>query len=147
MTAPVRALVAYMEQLDPGLLDGVFADDAVIIDSFAPFVFSGPGATSAWAGGFAHHVAGHHDLRATLGAPQEFGRTERATTIGAPDTVFFSQPITWNLTMGGTSLVETGGLAVVLQAAHRPGDGAGPWRVRCTAWAATSIEVAEGDAS
>lgn len=118
---PIRRIVRFMETLELGYLDGVFTGDAEIVDSFAPFVFTGRDGVLRWARGFVEHVGDHMDLRASFGAPQEVGRDG--------DLAFLSQPISWRYRTEAQEVHETGGLAVVLQ------QSAGRWYVRRTAWA------------
>jgi hypothetical protein len=124
MLAPVRRIAEYMETLDVDVLAETFAaHDVVLIDSFPPFVFSGPSAGDRWAAGFADHVRDHVGLRHTFGEPQEFCHDG--------DTVFYSQPITWAFAGTNGTVSETGGLAVVLVREGKR------WLVRNTGWAVT----------
>jgi hypothetical protein len=130
MLEPGRRIAEFMVTLDVGLLNGVFSTAAVtLIDSFAPFVFSGSEGVAQWSANFTTHVGDHQSLRNTLLAPQEFSRDG--------DIVFLSQPIRWEFAVDNRRRVETGGMALVLgweQAA---------WRVQHYAWAVTELAIVD----
>lgn len=112
---------------DEAELAELFTADAVILDSFAPYVFEGPDGVARWFADFRRHTADHVGLRADLGEPQEVGGDATAT--------FFSQPITWRFDLADRHVVETGGLAVLL------GQEASGWKIRRTAWAVVRLDV------
>lgn len=128
MMAPIKQIVQFMETLDTALLADTFAtENVLLIDSFPPYVFQGPGAGSKWAEGFIKHSKNFTDLRHTFGKPQEFSRTGK--------TVFYSQPITWEGVSNNKAFLETGGLALVL-VSHE-----GRWCVQNYGWAVTSYAL------
>ena len=56
MLAAAARIARFMETLDDGALEGVFADHVTIIENFAPHIFSGDGAVARWAAGFRAHA-------------------------------------------------------------------------------------------
>ena len=126
MMEPVRRLVRFVETGDRAMLDALFTERPVILESFAPFVFEGPGAVVRWADAFAVHLGAHEGLRAEFGPAQEFGRDG--------DTVFFALPLTWRFTIDDRRVRESGGLAVLLRSVD------GVWRLARYAWAVTGLD-------
>ena len=88
MMAPVTALASYMAHLDGAALPPVFVDDGlVIVEDFAPYIFSGEDAAAQWDAGFRHHAVPLRDLKFTFGPAHAFERTG--------DRVYFVLPTTW----------------------------------------------------
>src|ERR1700741_769370 len=84
MIAPVQALASFMATLDDARLEGVFADDVVIVENFAPYIFRD---VARWREGFRAHAAALSGLRSSFGTAQDFSRDgERA---------YFVLPTTW----------------------------------------------------
>jgi hypothetical protein len=125
MMAPVRAVAEFMATLDATHLDGVFTDDALIVENFAPYIFRGADALARWREGFRDHAARLGALKAAFGTPQDFRRTG--------DTAYFVLPTTWTGLTRGKPFEEDGGWAFVLA---RHGES---WRVACYAWAVTAF--------
>lgn len=127
MMVPVRAITDFMRTLDARDLAGVFADDVVIVENFAPFVFRGPDAVAAWRSGFAGHArdGGLADLVIRFGRAQDFSQDG--------DRAFFTLPAKWTGTSQGRGFDEDGGWAFVLD---RQG---ARWRVACYAWVVTAV--------
>lgn len=126
MVEPVRRIVRFVETGDRANLDGVFVDDPVIVESIAPFVFTGPGAVDRWADSFGPHLADHRELRAWTGPPLEVARDG--------DTVFLSLPVEWEFDIGVVHVVERGCMSAVLRA---EGD---RWRVAHSAWGVVGVD-------
>jgi hypothetical protein len=62
--APVMALASYMARVEGNVLPSVFVDDGlVIVEDFAPYVFSGKDAVAQWDAGFRHHAIPLKDLK------------------------------------------------------------------------------------
>src|SRR5579859_4797607 len=74
--APVMALASYMARVEGNVLPPVFVDDGlVIIEDFAPYVFSGKDAAAQWDAGFRHHAVPLRDLKFGFGPAHDFERT------------------------------------------------------------------------
>jgi hypothetical protein len=127
MMMPVQAIAAFMATLDEAKLAKVFADDVVIVENFAPYVFRGSDAVSRWRAGFRGHANGLSGLVAAFGPAQDFSRSG--------DTVYFALPTTWTGMTHQKPFEEEGGWSFVLQR-----DGAG-WRVASYAWAVTAFRL------
>lgn len=128
MLWPARCIVRFMESGDESLLDGVFAERCEIVDSFAPYLFTGPSAPDDWSQRFRRHIASHESLQAEIRPAEEFGEHD--------DRVYFSLPVLWRYQLRGIAYRELGALAVVLEQRH------GAWRVIRSSWAVASTEGA-----
>jgi hypothetical protein len=128
MLWPARCIVRFMESGEQSLLDGVFAERCEIIDSVAPFLFTGPRAPDEWAERFRRHIASHESLQAEVRPAEEFGADG--------DRVYFSLPVLWRYTLRGIAYRELGTLAVVLEQRY------GTWRVIRSSWSVASTESA-----
>ena len=127
MMAPVRVVAEFMMTLDDARVECVFADDPVIVENFAPYVFRGPSAAARWREGFRQHAATLTELHCGFAPAQDFSR------MG--DIVYFDLPTTWTGRTDGKPFEEQGGWSFVLQ---RQGGG---WRVACYAWAVTAFRL------
>jgi len=125
MMTPVRAVAAFMATLDGAHLADCFADDVVIVENFAPYVFRGPDAVARWQVGFREHAATLSGLVVTFVAAQDFSSDG--------ETAYFVLPTAWTGTSNGEAFEEEGGWAFVLK---RQG---GNWRIACYAWAVTAL--------
>jgi hypothetical protein len=68
--APVTALASYMARVEGNVLPPVFVDDGlVIVEDFAPYIFSGKDAAAQWDAGFRHHAVPLRDLKLRLAQP------------------------------------------------------------------------------
>jgi hypothetical protein len=124
-----ESIARFIETGEPDALAGVFADDVVIIENFAPFVFAGAGSVVLWRERMRAHLEGTRALRHSFGDARDFGR--------ADGVAFFTVPTAWRGFANGRRFHERGGWAfVVVQ------DGAA-WRVRSYAWAVTEISADE----
>lgn len=127
MMLPIRAITDFMAMLDDARVDGVFADDAIVVENFAPYVFRGADAVARWRAGFREHAATLAGLKVAFGPAQDFSRDG--------DTAYFVLPTTWTGTTKGKPFEEEGGWSFVLARA-----GAG-WRIACYAWAVTAFRL------
>ncbi|HTT97359.1 MAG TPA: hypothetical protein VMF58_04880 [Rhizomicrobium sp.] len=127
MMKPVHGVAAFMATLDDAHLEKIFADDVVIVENFAPYVFRGPDAVTRWRAGFRDHAATLADLRVEFGEPQDFSRDG--------DRAYFVLPTTWTGRTRGKAFEEHGGWAFVLVE-----DGSA-WRVASYAWAVTAFRL------
>ncbi len=86
--APVMALASYMARVEGNVLPPVFVDDGlVILEDFAPYVFSGKDAAARWDTGFRQHAIPLRDLKFSFGPAHDFERTG--------DRIFLVLPTTW----------------------------------------------------
>jgi hypothetical protein len=103
----------------------VFADDVIIIENFAPFVFAGPRSVALWLEGMRAHLEGTAGLQHSFGDACDYGR--------AGAMAFFTLPTRWEGFARGRWFSEHGGWAFVLIQDECA------WRVRSYAWAVTEI--------
>jgi hypothetical protein len=125
MMAPVRAVATFMATLDDEHLVDCFANDVVIVENFAPYVFRGPDAVALWGAGFCDHAATLSGLVVTFGAAQDFSSDG--------ETAYFVLPTRWTGKSNGEAFEEDGGWAFVLKRQGRN------WRIACYAWAVTAL--------
>ncbi len=125
--APVTALASYMARVQDNVLPPVFVDDGlVIVEDFAPYVFSGKDAAAQWNAGFRHHAIPLRDLKFSFGPAHDFERTG--------DRVFLVLPTTWRGFYKGRRFEEHGAWSFVLKNA------AGQWRILAYGWGATDLQ-------
>jgi len=129
MVEPAHRIVRFLETGDRSMLADVFTDDAVLLESVAPYVFEGVGGVDQWAERMTRHVGDHRRLTGTLGSPQEYSRDG--------DHAFFSIPLTWRFGLAGRDVTELGAMALMLRAGADGG-----WRVARYAWTVVSTEPA-----
>ncbi len=129
MMAGPESIARFIETGDGAGLDGVFADDVIIIENFAPFVFAGPRSVALWLDGMRAHLEGTSELGHSFGPACDY---ERAGGVA-----FFTLPTRWRGIARGRRFHEHGGWAFVLV----QDDAA--WRVRSYAWAVTEISTNE----
>ncbi len=127
MMVPVRAVADFMRTLDAASIAGVFVDDVVIVENFAPYIFRGPSAAARWQAGFREHAATLSDLRNSFGEALDFSSDG--------DTAYFVLPTVWTGQIRGKPFAEEGGWAFVLE---RQGEG---WRIASYAWAVTAFRL------
>ncbi len=131
-----EGIARFIETGEAATLAGVFADDVIIIENFAPFVFAGPRSLALWLEGMRAHLEGTSGLEHSFGDACDYGR------VGG--VVFFTLPTWWKGLARGRRFREHGGWAFVLV------QDAGAWRVSSYAWAVTEIcadECEDGDPS
>src|SRR5579862_163152 len=90
MVEPVLAVARFMAcGEEHGLLDQFAADDVVILENFAPFLFTGPDAFDRWREGFIAHarMLDLDGLVFEIGHAQDFARRD--------DRAFFTLPVRW----------------------------------------------------
>ena len=124
-----ESIARFIETGDGAGLDGVFADDVIIIENFAPFVFAGPRSVALWLEGMRDHLEGTRGLEHTFGGACDYGRSDGVA--------FFTLPTRWRGIARGRRFREHGGWAFVLV------KDAAAWRVRSYAWAVTEISAGE----
>jgi hypothetical protein len=129
MMQPVLALIRYMTTLEPATLGGAFIPEPVIVENFAPYLFSGADSLSRWAAGFAAHAreGGLSELSV------RFGKAHDLSLSGSR--AHFSLPTTWTGRAKGTGFVEDGGWSFVLVR-----DGSA-WAIACYAWSVTAYRT------
>jgi hypothetical protein len=127
MMVPVTALASYMARVEGQVLPPVFVDDGlVIVEDFAPYIFSGKDAASQWDAGFRRHAEPLKDLKFSFGPAHDFERTG--------DRVFFVLPTTWRGFYKDRRFEEHGAWSFVLK------NTAGQWRVLAYGWGATDLQ-------
>jgi hypothetical protein len=127
MMAPVTALATYMSHVEGTTLPPVFTKDGVvIIEDFAPYIYSGKGAAAQWDAGFRRHAIPLRELRFTFGPAHDFELTG--------DRVFFVLPTTWRGIYKDRRFEEHGAWSFVLT------NSAGQWRICAYGWGATDLQ-------
>lgn len=127
MMAPVTALASYMAHVEGAVLPPVFVEDGlVIVEDFAPFIFSGKEAAAQWDAGFRHHAVPLKDLRFSFGPANAFEHSA--------DRVYFVLPTTWRGIYKHRRFEEHGGWSFVLK------NTAGQWRILAYGWGATDLK-------
>jgi hypothetical protein len=127
MMVPVTALASYMARVEGEVLPPVFVDNGlVIVENFAPYVFSGKDAAAQWDAGFRRHAITAKDLKFSFGPAQDFERTG--------DRVFFVLPTTWRGFYKDRRFEEHGAWSFVLT------NRAGQWRILAYGWGATDSQ-------
>jgi len=121
MIAAAERLAQYLESGAKAAPDGIFADGAIIIENFAPFVFAGPDAVACWAKEIRAHLSGVTGLRHAFEEVHDFSRSG--------DEVYFAITTGWTGMSHGRPFHETGGWALVLTRVS------GNWRIRAYGWA------------
>jgi hypothetical protein len=126
MIAPAKALASFMATLEDTRLDGVFADDVIIFENFAPYIFRD---VARWREGFRAHAAGLSGLRSGFGTAQDFSRDGECA--------YFVLPTTWKGLSKGRAFEEEGGWAFVLAGRNDL------WTIASYAWAVTAFRYTE----
>jgi hypothetical protein len=105
LAAPVAKLVAALNQGDTTLPAHVFTKDAVVLDDFAPFRWTGKGAAMTWYGGL---------LGTTPETQAAYKAMHLVMTVEAPhfanvtgDKAYFVIPSTLQFTAGGKRTSQT----------------------------------------
>ena len=126
MMAPVTALANYMAHVEGSVLPSVFVEDGlVIVEDFAPFIFSGKAAAAQWDAGFRRHAVPLKDMRFSFGPANAFERSG--------DRVYFVLPTTWRGIYKDRRFEEHGAWAFVLK------NTSGQWRILAYGWGATDL--------
>jgi|GEM_PF-787132 len=126
MMAPVTELATYMAHPEGAMAPAVFVDDGpVIVEDFAPYLFTGKDAAAKWDAGFRAHAVPLRELQFTFGAAHAFERTS--------DRVYFVLPTTWRGIYKDRRFVEHGAWSFVLKTS------AGQWRILAYGWGATDL--------
>jgi ketosteroid isomerase-like protein len=119
----VHGWVAAFNKGDMQAMAAECADQASIIDDFAPHVWTGAGACAKWASDFQQFVksTGSADPKVTVGKPWHFDVAADLAYVVAPTTFSFKQK--------GKPVEQDGVVTIALQ------KGAGGWRMIGWAWA------------
>jgi hypothetical protein len=129
MMAPVTALAIYMAHVEGAVLPPVFVEDGlVIVEDFAPFIFSGKEAAAKWDAGFRHHAVRLKDLRFSF----SFSSANAFERSG--DRVYFVLPITWRGIYKDRRFEEHSAWSFVLK------NTTGQWRILGYGWGATDLK-------
>jgi len=125
MLALVAKIACFIATGDDAMLDAFAGNGVVILENFAPHLFSGPDAVSQWAKGMREHAATLANLRPSFGPAQDFACDDARA--------FFSLPTHWQGTSNGRPFQEDGGWSFMLVRED------GRWRVQCYGWAVTGV--------
>jgi len=124
--APVTALASYLAHVAGAVLPPVFVDEPVIVEDFAPYVFTGKEAATQWDVGFRQHAIPLKDLKFRFAPAHDFER------MG--DRAFFVLPTTWRGVYKDRRFEEHGAWSFVLK------NTAGQWRILAYGWGATDLQ-------
>ena len=125
MLEPVEKIARFIATGDEACLSAFATSDVVILENFAPYLFTGPDAVVRWAKGMREHASTLGGLEHRFGEPQDF------TSDG--ERAFFSLPTHWHGTTNGRPFQEDGGWSFLLVKQD------GGWRVKCYGWAVTRL--------
>src|SRR5215467_4047382 len=109
MAEPVLAVARFMARGEEATLADHFAlEEVVIVENFAPFLFTGPDAFERWREGFIAHarMLDLDQLVFEIGHAQDFARRD--------DRAFFTLPVRWRGRALGRPFDERGGWSFVL---------------------------------
>lgn len=124
MLAPATALATYMAHVDGAAAPSVFVDDGlVIVENFAPYIFSGKSAAAGWDAAYRRHVAPLKDLMFSFGSAHDFNRDGNR--------VYFVLPTTWRGVYSEGRFEEHGAWSFVLDKSS------GQWRIVAYTWGVT----------
>ena len=126
MLEPIEKIARFIATGEEACLSAFATRDVVILENFAPHLFSGPDAVARWAAGMREHAKTLAGLKHRFGAPQDF--------TGDGRHVFFSLPTHWQGTTHGRPFHEDGGWSFLLVKEQ------GGWRVKSYGWAVTRLE-------
>ena len=126
MMIPVEKIARFIATGDDSCLSAFASKDVVILENFAPFLFSGPNAVSRWAAEMKAHAKGLAGLGHTFGPAQDFSVEDGSA--------FFALPTHWRGHSGGRPFEEDGGWAFLLVRQL------GEWKVKSYGWAVTRLE-------
>jgi hypothetical protein len=121
MMVPVEKIARFIATGDEACLSAFAGSGVVILENFAPFLFTGPDAVAHWAKEMRGHAKSLAGLHHTFGPAQDF-RVEN-------EHVYFSLPTHWSGHSKGRLFHEDGGWAFLLVKQR------GEWRVQSYGWA------------
>ena len=127
MLAAIEKVARFIETGADEYLAAFAERDVVILENFAPFLFTGPGAVTSWAKQMRDHARDLTGLKHTFGLAQDYAADEAKA--------FFSLPTHWSGTSNGQPFHEDGGWAFLLVKQR------GDWRVKSYGWAVTRLEL------
>jgi hypothetical protein len=123
--APVVALASYMAHVKGAVLPSVFADDALVVENFAPYIFVDKHAVADWDSGYRGHAEERlKDLTFVFGVAHDFERAGKRA--------YFVLPTTWRGIDQTGHFEEHGAWSFVLDE-KSPGQ----WRIAAYGWGAT----------
>ncbi len=110
-----ESIARFIETGEAAALAGVFADDVIIIENFAPFVFAGPRSVALWLEAMRDHLEGTSGLEHSFGDACDFDQ--------AGDAAFFTLPTWWKGLARGRRFREHGELGVLVCLSKTPPHG------------------------
>lgn len=124
--APINAAVDAVNSENPAATKGLYTTDAVVVDEFAPFSWSGTNAGAGWIGTLQTMSAQQHitDVRGVLHPAASFSIQGNSAYASFPTDVHF--------TLNGKPQVEHGTFAFTLR---KEGDG---WKIVTQTWGTLS---------
>ena len=125
MLALVEKIARFIATGDDAMLAAFSKNGVVILENFAPHLFSGPDAVADWARGMREHAATLENLRHSFGPAQDFASDDARA--------FFSLPTHWQGRSNGRAFREDGGWSFLLVKEE------GQWRVQSYGWAVTGV--------
>ena len=125
MLAPVELIARFIAGGDDGCLRAFAARDVVILENFAPHLFTGASAVTQWAKQMRKHTKALSGLKHAFGAAQD--------VRVAAQHAYFALPTQWIGVANGRLFHEDGGWAFLLVKQR------GAWRVRSYSWAVTQF--------
>jgi hypothetical protein len=122
LLAPIHGFVKESNANQMGRLSRFFTASPSLLDEFAPYHWSGPGAVQAWASGLtaASKQQGLSDAILDFGAPKLIQRQGRHAYVVAPCTVTFK--------VKGKAQRESGSMTFAMDQTPRG------WRIAALAW-------------
>jgi hypothetical protein len=126
MLAPIDALIAAVNTGNSAGVAATYAPDALIVDEFPPFHWTGPKAGANWFSGYGALMKkmGMAAAHATRGTP--------ISTKAYGTKTYLVVPVTLTYTFKGKPEKETGAWAIVLTKSGKT------WLISTSAWATTS---------
>jgi hypothetical protein len=126
----VRFLTATIDKFNGGDMDAwasAHADEAVIVDEFAPYVWAGAGALKRWINAYAEYA----EANGVSAGRVDYEKPLMATSDGT--TAYIVLPTTYSFDQKGTRLAEPGNMTFVM----KRGDGS-DWKIASWTFSATA---------
>lgn len=120
--APINAAVTAVNSGNPSGANGLYTNDAVVVDEFAPFSWTGINAGSEWISTLNAMSAQAHitNVHGVLSPPSAFSV--------AGDSAYLSFPTDVHFTLNGKNMVEHGTFAFTLR------NEGGAWKIVTQTW-------------
>jgi hypothetical protein len=128
---PVRSIVGAFNAHDAKLPEYAVTEDAVILDRYPPFVWSGTGAANVWYESLMGRTAREQAMRRKLEEHIEIGKPQSVSVVS--DRAYLVVPFTLTWLRQGKAARHTGLWAVT----ERRREG-GAWRISGQSWAMNS---------